>query len=141
MPIPDAYYQTGDPYSAQRLNQPPPNYRSPFNQNKVSYLPGRVITNPDEVTPQEVPMDGSVALFLMKDYSAIYAKAWNNNGTITPVKYVPDPTAQQAMAGFNFQQEVINRLDQIERRLNTRKPNYKQRYSKPEQKEEKDNAI
>lgn len=39
-----------------------------------SMLPGRQVANADEITPQEVPMDGSVSLFPQQDYSAIYAK-------------------------------------------------------------------
>ena len=49
-------------------------------------LPGRVVNNLDEITPQEVPMDGSVSLFPQQDYSAIYAKTWTKDEAITTVE-------------------------------------------------------
>ena len=43
---------------------------------------GRVISNPDSIAPQEVPMDGSISVFPMQDNSAIFVKRWNADGTI-----------------------------------------------------------
>ena len=57
--------------------------------NRFQSIPGRLVNNLDEITPQEVPMDGSVSLFPQNDYSAIYAKTWTKDGTIATVKYVP----------------------------------------------------
>ena len=65
--------------------QQPPGYAG-FNnfQRSIrpSTIPGRLVNNLDEITPQEVPMDGSVSLFPQNDYSAIYAKTWTKDGTI-----------------------------------------------------------
>src|SRR5690625_4963374 len=55
-----------------------------------SVLPGRQVANSDEITPQEVPMDGSVSLFPQQDYSCIYAKTWTKEGTIATLKFVPE---------------------------------------------------
>lgn len=53
-------------------------------------IPGRLVANADEITPQEVPMDGSVSLFPQNDYSAIYAKTWTKDGTIATMKFIPE---------------------------------------------------
>lgn len=45
-------------------------------------IPGRMIYSPDEIMPQEVPMDGSVSLFPMHDWSCVYGKWWTSNGQI-----------------------------------------------------------
>ena len=76
-------------------NIPNPNYpsqpqpqQSPLQsyQQRPPIIPGRVVTDINEVTPNEIPMDGRVSLFPKNDYSCIYAKAWNSDGTITTVR-------------------------------------------------------
>ena len=61
-------------------NQAPNLYQNQL--NRFQSIPGRLVNNLDEITPQEVPMDGSVSLFPQNDYSAIYAKTWTKDGTI-----------------------------------------------------------
>lgn len=43
-------------------------------QQRPPIIPGRVVTDINEVTPNEIPMDGRVSLFPKNDYSCIYAK-------------------------------------------------------------------
>ena len=50
--------------------------------NRPRTIPGRMIYSPDEIMPQEVPMDGSVSLFPMHDWSCVYGKWWTSNGQI-----------------------------------------------------------
>lgn len=52
-------------------------------------VPGRMVSSADEITPNEVPMDGSLALFPLTDGSAILARSWNRDGTISTVMYAP----------------------------------------------------
>ena len=61
---------------------------SNYNQPSVKRIPARIINDPKEIMPNEVPMDGSVSLFPTADYSCVYAKAWNANGMIdtAPIK-------------------------------------------------------
>lgn len=76
-------------------------------------IPGRLVTNADEITPQEVPMDGSISLFPQNDYSCIYAKTWTKEGTIATLKFVPEQpqnTEQQ-------KSPLEMRLDSIDQRL------------------------
>ena len=69
-------------------NQTPNLYQNQL--NRIQSIPGRLVNNLDEITPQEVPMDGSVSLFPQADYSAIYAKTWTKDGTIATVKFIPE---------------------------------------------------
>ena len=76
-------------------------------------IPGRPVANADEITPQEVPMDGSVSLFPQQDYSCIYAKTWTKEGTIATLKFVPE----QPQAATEQKSPLEERLDRIDQRL------------------------
>lgn len=52
-------------------------------------LNGKMVDVVDQITANDVPMDGSVAIFPKKDMSEIYLKSWNPNGTIATVVYHP----------------------------------------------------
>lgn len=116
-----------------------PNYGTGMNYQRLS-IPGRPVNNLDEITPQEVPMDGSVSLFPQNDYSAIYAKTWTKDGTIATVKYVPE----QPQAATPQKSPIEERLDKIDQRFDRlekilsdrhkpRKPYNKPRQVKEEQ--------
>ena len=76
-------------------------------------IPGRMVTNADEIVPQEVPMDGSVSLFPQNDYSCIYAKTWTKEGTIATMKFVPE----QPQNGEPKKSPLEERLDRIDQQL------------------------
>ena len=80
-------------------------------------IPGRLISALEEVVPNEVPMDGSVGVFPMKDFSTIYLKAWNSDGTIKTLTYVPK-TEEQIPVITNDQ--IMDRLEKIEKLLDNR---------------------
>lgn len=102
------------------------------NQNggvRPGIIYGRVVNDPDEITANEIPMDGSVSLFPTSDYSKIYAKAWNGNGLITTKTFVleePINTQNAAPEADSFQTEIRVRLDKIEKMLSRsqHKPRY-----------------
>lgn len=110
--------------------------------NRFQSIPGRLVNNLDEITPQEVPMDGSVSLFPQNDYSAIYAKTWTKDGTIATVKFVPEqPQAAPQKSPIEERLDKIDqRFDRLEKMLSNRnKP--KKPYNKSNQvKEEQINA-
>lgn len=114
-------------------------YQQPYNYfNQRPSIPGKTITNPNEILPQDVPMDGSVGLFPVQDHSCIYAKAWNSNGTIATVKYVPEQTiAQPAPTPAISLETVSNKLDRIEKMLKQRRGN--KSYHKHSNDEEENN--
>lgn len=111
--------------------------------NRFQSIPGRIVNNLDEITPQEVPMDGSVSLFPQNDYSAIYAKTWTKDGTIATVKYVleqPQATTPQKSPIEEHLDKIDQRFDRLEKMLSDRhKP--RKPYNKPRQvKEEQTNV-
>ena len=52
-------------------------------------LNGKMVDVVDQITANDVPMDGSVAIFPKKDMSEIYLKSWTPNGTIATVVFRP----------------------------------------------------
>lgn len=97
----------------------------------IPQIPARMVSSIEEIRPNEVPQDGSIALFMRNDYKEIYAKARNNqNGLIDNVTYVPliqqpDPKIEDKSQNW---ETVFERLDRIENkvdRMTYRKPYYK----------------
>lgn len=86
-------------------------------------LPGRKISSIEEVSPNEIPMDGQPIIFPCHDWNTIYAKAWNQDGTMETVKYVPE-TSNQYDYILN---SILERLDRIESMLQNRQPINKKR--------------
>ena len=73
-------------------------------------------------------MDGSVSLFPLGDYSAIIAKQWNANGTISTIKYVPvmdneDSKDAEPSKLDTLTEQVNKRFDNLERLLTNRNSN------------------
>lgn len=137
----------GTSYAPQNggYTTPSQTYQNPYIQqpSRFQSIPGRLVNNLDEITPQEVPMDGSVSLFPQNDYSAIYAKTWTKDGTIATVKFIPE----QPTTGVPQKSPIEERLDRIDQRFdrlekmlsNRNKP--KKPYNKPQQvKEEQTSA-
>lgn len=80
---------------------------------------GRIVNDISEVSPNEVPMDRSISLFPLSDWSKIYARTWNSNGTIDTFTFVPDKeSAEQPKQ--NPYDAIMARLDDIERKLDSR---------------------
>ena len=100
-------------------------------------IPGRLVANADEITPQEVPMDGSVSLFPQNDYSCIYAKTWIKEGTIATMKFVPEKpqNAEQQKSPLEMRLDSIDqRLEALDKKLN--KPRNFQKRNNPRPKKE-----
>lgn len=80
-------YPVYNPYQYQQRMQ---QYQQPVQQNYApSGIPGKVIQTEEAVVANDVPMDGSTALFPMQDMSMILAKSWNGDGTIKTTVYKP----------------------------------------------------
>lgn len=100
-------------------------------QRMNNSIPGRLINDVNEVAPNEVSMDGTVSFFPLKDYSCIYAKIWNSDGTIGTYKFVPekieqDKHVEQKPVSLDLS-EVMKRFDKIENYLEdiVTTPNFK----------------
>lgn len=91
-------------------------------------LSGKIVNALEEISAQDVPMDGSVGFFPVADGSAIYVKAWQSNGGIQTDRYVLDRPAEvthQQPSEFDL---VMQRLDRMEQMI--------QQYLQPGQKQE-----
>lgn len=129
---PGGGYMTNTSGSAQQT----PGY-SGFNNfqrpSVPSMLPGRLVANADEITPQEVPMDGSVSLFPQNDYSCIYAKTWTKEGTIATMKFIPEQpqNAESQKSPLEMRLDSIDqRLEALDKKLN-RPRNYQKKNYHP----------
>lgn len=99
----------------------------PQNQGAIF---GRLVNDESEIMPNEVPMDGSISIFPKSDGSEVIIKSWAQNGTISTVKYVPVVEGDTPNQENNPFSDIIDRLDRIEKRLNTRKNNNHTSYKK-----------
>lgn len=99
-PMPSAYVPMQQPY------QP---YQQPYQQMPTRIVPqiaGRVVNSLDDITVQEVPTDGTVALFPSADGSCVYSKRWTPDGNISTVRFVPE--ASEAQPKQPSQLDIIN---------------------------------
>lgn len=86
----------GTPWVPSMVNQPVNSQPSVSQQQApaMTGIRGKIIKTPDEITPQDVPMDGSSAIFPIIDGSAIILKGWDANGSIKTIRYVPEKTEE-----------------------------------------------
>lgn len=116
---PNGYY----PQMPPQYNSPQPNYQpyTPPAQTNPPSLSGRMVNSISEVTPQEVPMNGEASIFPQRDGSVIFAKMWNQDGTIKTVRYVPEPEGALGNATADSKEDpialILGRLDGIEKKI------------------------
>jgi len=136
-------YNPNNPWTnqgANPMNQGGPGYTGFNNFQRPAMpamIPGRQVASADEIMPQEVPMDGSVSLFLQNDYSCIYAKQWTKDGTIQTVRYIPEQprnTEQQKSPLEMRLDRIDQQLEILNKRLN--KPRNFQKRNNPHPKKE-----
>ena len=106
-------------------------------QPNYSVIPGRIVNNPDEIRPNEVPNDGSIAVFPLNDGSAVYLKYFTGEGRINTVKFTVESPETQIVDGVPNQNggfaEINQRLERIEKMIS--KNNH---YRKPYQNQKKE---
>ena len=95
--------------------------------NRIPTIPGRIIQSIDEVTPNEIPMDGNIGVFVKEDLSIIYIKRWTKDGTIKTFEYpIMIPATEEQQNKEKEQENTLNlilqRFDKIENIL--QKKNY-----------------
>ena len=79
---------SGYPAYYQPPAQPMPAFQQA--QQRTTGIFGRFVGSASEITPSEIPMDGSYSIFPTNDLSKIYVKSWNTDGTITTLEFSPD---------------------------------------------------
>lgn len=100
------------PYQQQQYTPAMPTMaQMPVQQPGIA---GHLVGSHEEIKPQDVPMNGSAAYFPAQDGSVIYAKAWNPNGSITTVRYVPEANQAQDDVQAPTLFDVIDQLSDIQ---------------------------
>ena len=124
----------GDPYSQQMMqlqqqyqqmqNQMMNTPNQPQNEKPVTFS-GRMINDPAEIMPSEIPMDGTPSIFLAKDYSKVFVKAWSADGTIKTVVFVPLEASQMEGSSISENSDVtkaiMERFDKLEKMIGRNK--------------------
>ena len=87
----------------------------PYNQPMVQQNPpaGRVIDNPAEIQPIEVPMTGEPEFFPMRDGSAVICKCWRSDGNLVTMRYIPEQVEQATPDQTPQGPTVLERLEEI----------------------------
>lgn len=104
------------------------NTSGPYQQNQiVQGINGKMIAEINQITANDVPMDGSVAFFPKQDLSEVYAKSWNADGTIRTVTYKPvsdgepktaaEPEKLKCELSDEATEGIMNKFDEISDRL------------------------
>lgn len=143
------------PYNTNGVNYPSPGftpYQSPIalpytgypsypipqvqqpNASPVPYSPvtgnpgqirGRVVQGDSEITPNDVPMDGSPSVFPTNDLSCIFVKQWNKDGTISTVRYVPETTSTATPETSDFETKVLSEIAEMKRMIANKNQHYR----------------
>lgn len=79
-------------------------------------LIGKMVNDVSMVSPNDVPMDGNIAIFPKNDMSEIYCKQWKQDGTIRTVVYKPVLEQNQSET-TNIPQMDFNALNEDMRAL------------------------
>lgn len=96
--------------NAQSVNLP---YVTPARNQTIF---GKIIQNESQITPNDVPMDGTIAIFPLQDFSRIIAKQWTPNGLIQTLEYLPANAKDNnpTVTLDDVMSHMDERLDQIE---------------------------
>lgn len=89
------------------------------NQQPIIPIRGRIVTSEQDIVPAEIPMDGSICLFMTEDCKSIIAKQWNSNGVLQSIIYSPSSNEQAQSEHQNGDNtgELKAQLDRIENML------------------------
>ena len=120
----NSYY----PYN-QQMYQPQQAYQVPIQQQQsIASLSGRVVNSFEELTVNDIPMNGSAAYFPKSDMSEIECRQWRNDGTISKIVFKPivnsntntstDKEEKSLESAFNeFVGTFNDRLDKLEKMI------------------------
>lgn len=88
--VPVSYNAGGyNPYMRNQIVPPQQDMvRTPVVQPTMG-IAGRYVQDANQVTANEVPMDGNFAFFPKEDMSEIYAKCWSADGQIKTIAFKP----------------------------------------------------
>lgn len=87
----------------------------PYNQPMIqqNQPTGRVIDNPAEIQPIEVPMTGEPVFFPMRDGSAVICKCWRSDGNLVTMRYIPEQVEQASTDQTQQGPSLAERIEEI----------------------------
>lgn len=120
-PYQNSYQPIQNPYMAQMSQYQQGTQMFPVqnqtpNMVQQPGLIGKMVNDVSMVSPNDVPMDGNIAIFPKSDMSEIYCKQWKQDGTIQTVVYKP-VLEQNQTDGANMPQMDFNALNEDVRAL------------------------
>lgn len=117
-PMASAYMPVQQPYQPYQ-----PQYQQ-MPARMVPQISGRVVNSLDDITVQEVPTDGTVALFPSADGSCVYSKRWTPDGNILTMRFVPEASEAQPQqpSPFDVINDRISELFDVVERIEDRLP-------------------
>ena len=91
----------------------------PYNQPMIQQNSpaGRIIDNPAEIQPIEVPMTGEPVFFPMRDGSAVICKCWRSDGNLVTMRYIPEPVEQAAQDQTPQGPTIAERIEEMHNML------------------------
>lgn len=91
----------------------------PYNQPMVqqNHPAGRIIDNPAEIQPIEVPMTGEPVFFPMRDGSAVICKCWRSDGNLVTMRYIPEPVEQATQDQTTQGPTIAERIEEMHNML------------------------
>lgn len=86
----------------------------------LSRIPGKMITSLKDIKPQDVPMDGTPAIFPTFDGNTIYVKCFDATCDMKTYEYILNPNVQQQLPEQpkDPMAVILDRLDKIEHQIN-----------------------
>ena len=93
----------------------PRSYNQPMIQQ--NHPAGRVIDNPAEIQPIEVPMTGEPVFFPMRDGSAVVCKCWRSDGNLVTMRYIPEPAEQATQDQTPQGPTIAERIEEMHNML------------------------
>ena len=109
-------------YNQQQYQQQ--QQQMPIMQNNLN---GRMVESLDVARVAEVPL-GGYGIFPKADFSEIYVKSWNNNGTTNTVTFKPiieAETVKEQVPNCSTEtvEKILNKIDILENKINQLIPN------------------
>lgn len=120
-----SYFQYGN-YQQQQPYQPNyQNYQSRFvtQQEQRPMMCGGLVDDFGLITANDVPMDGSPAVFVKKDGKEIELRQWGSDGQIRRTVYMPkidDLEKETKESTPDYMQALNDRLDAFEKAFDSR---------------------
>lgn len=71
---------------------------------------GKIIQSPNDIMPGDIPMNGMPCFFPMSDRSAIFMKAWNADGTISTMRFLPEQAASKEPTQLDRIEDMLTRM-------------------------------